>query len=39
VVSDPAAADFVAVMPIYEPDAAQVAATPVEQAVGGSEVE
>ena len=34
VVSDPAATDFVAVMPIFEPAAAKVIETPVEQAVG-----
>ncbi len=34
IVSDPAATDFVAVMPIFEPEAARVADTPVEQAVG-----
>lgn len=33
IVSDPAATDFVAVMPIFEPEAVKVAATPVEQAV------
>lgn len=33
VVSDPAAADFVAVMPIFEPEAVTVSETPVEQAV------
>lgn len=36
VVSDPAATDFVAVMPIFEPAAAKVIETPVEQAVGGN---
>lgn len=34
VVSDPAATDFVAVMPIFEPEAARIADTPVERAVG-----
>lgn len=34
IVSDPAATDFVAVMPIFEPAAAKVADTPVEEAVG-----
>ena len=34
IVSDPAATDFVAVMPIFEPEAVKVADTPVEQAVG-----
>lgn len=34
VVSDPAATDFVAVMPIFEPEATKVVDTPVEQAVG-----
>jgi rod shape-determining protein MreC len=34
VVSDPAAADFVAVMPIFEPEAARVADTPVGEAFG-----
>lgn len=33
IVSDPAATDFVAVMPIFEPEAAKVAGTPVGQAV------
>lgn len=33
IVSDPAATDFVAVMPIFEPQAAKVAQTPVETAV------
>lgn len=33
VVSDPAATDFVAVMPIFEPEAAKIADTPVEQVV------
>lgn len=33
IVSDPAATDFVAVMPIFEPEAAKVAETPVERAV------
>lgn len=33
VISDPAATDFVAVMPIFEPEAAKVAQTPVEEAV------
>ena len=33
IVSDPAATDFVAVMPIFEPQAAKVAETPVNQAV------
>lgn len=39
VVSDPAATDFVAVMPIYEPEAAKVIETPVERAVGEDEAE
>lgn len=33
IVSDPAATDFVAVMPIFEPDAVRVSETPVEEAV------
>lgn len=33
IVSDPAATDFVAVMPIFEPEAVEVAETPVERAV------
>jgi len=33
VISDPAATDFVAVMPIFEPDAVRVLETPVEEAV------
>lgn len=33
IVSDPAATDFVAVMPIFEPDAVKVAETPAERAV------
>lgn len=33
IVSDPAATDFVAVMPIFEPEAVKVAETPVERAV------
>lgn len=33
IVSDPAATDFVAVMPIFEPEAVNVAETPVERAV------
>lgn len=33
IVSDPAATDFVAVMPIFEPAAVKVSETPVEQAV------
>lgn len=37
IVSDPAATDFVAVMPIFEPEAAKVADTPVEQVVGEDE--
>ena len=36
VVSDPAATDFVAVMPIYEPEAAKVAETPIEKAVSAT---
>ena len=32
IISDPAAADFVAIMPIFEPEAAVVAETPIEQA-------
>ena len=35
IVSDPAATDFVAVMPIFEPEAAEVADTPITEAVGG----
>ncbi|MXP28389.1 rod shape-determining protein MreC [Porphyrobacter algicida] len=34
IVSDPAATDFVAVMPIFEPKASKTAQTPVEQKVG-----
>ncbi|WP_133365234.1 rod shape-determining protein MreC [Qipengyuania sediminis] len=34
VVSDPAATDYVAVMPIFEPQAVRVSETPVERAVG-----
>lgn len=34
IVSDPAATDFVAVMPIFEPEAADVADTPITEAVG-----
>lgn len=34
IVSDPAATDFVSVMPIFEPEAAKVVETPVERAVG-----
>lgn len=34
IVSDPAATDFVAVMPIFEPEAAEVADTPVAEVVG-----
>lgn len=37
VVSDPAATDFVAVMPIFEPDASKIVDTPVEEAVGEPE--
>lgn len=33
IVSDPAATDFVAVMPIFEPEAVRVSETPVERAV------
>ena len=33
IVSDPAATDFVAVMPIFEPDAVRVSETPVEREV------
>ena len=33
IVSDPAATDFVAVMPIFEPEAAKIAETPIERAV------
>lgn len=33
IVSDPAATDFVAVMPIFQPEAVKVAETPVERAV------
>jgi rod shape-determining protein MreC len=39
IVSDPAATDFVAVMPIFEPEAARVADTPVEEAVADEEGE
>ena len=39
IVSDPAATDFVAVMPIFEPEAATIADTPVEKAVGEAEPE
>lgn len=39
IVSDPAATDFVAVMPIFEPEATQIVDTPVEQAVGENEDE
>lgn len=39
VVSDPAATDFVAVMPIFEPEAVKVADTPVEEVVGEAEAE
>ena len=35
IVSDPAATDFVAVMPIFEPEAAKIAETPAEKAVDG----
>ena len=34
IVSDPAATDFVAVEPIFEPDAAQGATTPIEEELG-----
>lgn len=37
IVSDPAATDFVAVMPIFEPEAARIAETPVGRAVGEAE--
>lgn len=37
IVSDPAATDFVAVMPIFEPEATKVVDTPVEEAVGEDE--
>lgn len=39
VVSDPAATDFVAVMPIFEPEAAKIIETPVERTVGELEAE
>jgi rod shape-determining protein MreC len=39
IVSDPAATDFVAVMPIFEPEATKVVNTPVEEAVGEAEDE
>lgn len=39
IVSDPAATDFVAVMPIFEPEATRVVDTPVEEAVGADEAE
>ena len=39
IVSDPAATDFVAVMPIFEPEAAKAVDTPVEEAVGEAEEE
>ena len=39
IVSDPAATDFVAVMPIFEPEAVKVISTPVEEAVGADEGE
>ena len=39
IVSDPAATDFVAVMPIFEPEAVKVVDTPVEEAVGADEAE
>lgn len=39
IVSDPAATDFVAVMPIFEPEAAKIVDTPIEQAVGDGEEE
>lgn len=37
IVSDPAATDFVAVMPIFEPEAVKVVDTPAERAVGERE--
>lgn len=37
IVSDPAATDFVAVMPIFEPEAAKVIETPVEEVLGEAE--
>lgn len=37
IVSDPAATDFVAVMPIFEPEAVKVVDTPVEEEVGARE--
>lgn len=37
IVSDPAATDFVAVMPIFEPEATRVVDTPVGEAVGADE--
>lgn len=39
IVSDPAATDFVAVMPIFEPEATKAVDTPVEEAVGADEAE
>jgi rod shape-determining protein MreC len=39
IVSDPAATDFVAVMPIFEPEATKVVDTPVERAVDKDEDE
>lgn len=39
IVSDPAATDFVAVMPIFEPEAAKVIDTPVERAIDQTEDE
>lgn len=39
IVSDPAATDYVAVMPIFEPEAVKVVDTPVERAVGADEGE
>lgn len=39
VVSDPAATDFVAVMPIFEPQAVRVSETPVERAVDDADAE
>ena len=37
IVSDPAATDFVAVLPIFEPEAAKIAETPIEQTVDEAE--
>lgn len=39
IVSDPAATDFVAVMPIFEPEASKISDTPVEESVGATDSE